>query len=460
MLEGLLLEVAIIVILLLANGFFAASEIAVVSARKSRLEHQALAGHRGAAAALELAGQPNRFLSAVQVGITLIGTFAAAFGGASIASALEAVLASAPALAPYAGSIALGMVVLGITYFSLIIGELVPKRLALQNAEAVACAAAPIMRAIARLGGPIISLLTISTELVLRLIGRHKVAESPITEEDIMALVREGTAGGAVESAEQDLIGSVFTFTDRKVRSLMTPRTQMLAIDIHTPSSAALQMIADSNHSRLPVYEDAPDRIIGILHAKDLLRAQGRDGDLRPLLRPPLYLLESQRAVAALQQLRQHGGTLALVLDEYGQVSGLITITDLIEGLVGDLGDEGAAADEPIVRREDGSYLVDGLLPVVELRELLQLPRIDELAHAHSFETSAGLLLTLLGRIPGAGDAARWQGYTFEVVDMDELRIDKILITPPRRPAPSTNPHIGRRADLCYTKANTAAQRQ
>ncbi|GAB4202287.1 MAG: hemolysin family protein [Roseiflexaceae bacterium] len=430
---NLLIEAVIILVLIVVNGFFAASEIAIVSARKGRLEQQADEGHRGAAVALELAQNPNRFLSTVQVGITIISTLAAAFGGANFAQALEVPLAQIPALAPYASTLALALVVVIISYLSLIIGELVPKRLALQGAEATAGTVAPVMRWMARVAGPVVTFLTFSTELVLRLLGRHKVAEQSVTEDDVKALVREGTAEGSLEQAEEELINSVFTFTERTVRSLMTPRTQVVALDIETPFDQAIQLVTESGYSRIPVYQDSLDQVIGILYVKDLLRAWGRSSstDVRQLLRPPLHVLESQRAVAAFQILKQQRSALAIVLDEYGQVSGLISIEDMLEELVGDIDDEYDEKEEAIVKREDGSYLVDGLLPFQDLCERLDLPDAEEVQREHDFETVAGFFLALLGRMPTVGDTVTWQGYRLEVVDMDARRIDKILLRPP-----------------------------
>lgn len=431
--SSMIIEAAIVLLLILANGFFAASEIAVVSARKGRLAQQAQLGGHNAAIALELAENPNHFLSTVQVGITLISTFAAAFGGASIAEALAVSLRSIPAVALYADSIALGAVVLVISYSSLILGELVPKRLALQNAEGVASAVAPIMRTAARFAGPAIGFLTFSTELVLRLLGRHNVPETPITEDDIMALVHEGAIDGTVEAAEEDLITSVFTFTDRTVRSLMTPRTQITAVQLGTPFPQVLRVITESGYSRIPVYRDTLDQIVGVLYVKDLLRAWGQlqQIDLGALLRPPLYVLEGQRAVVALQRLKQHQSGMALVLDEYGQVAGLIALEDMLEALVGDIADEYDEANEAFVQRDDGSYLVDGLLPFSDLRQRIALPAADQLLREYAFETLAGFMLALLGHIPVVSEHVSWHGYTFEIVDMDGRRIDKILIQPP-----------------------------
>lgn len=435
MLGSVLVEIALILLLILANGFFAASEIAIVSARKGRLEQQIQAGKHGAQTALELAEHPDRFLATVQVGITLISTFAAAFGGASIARILEMVLLGYPALAAYAGSIALGVVVVGISYVSLILGELVPKRLALQNAEGIAGSVAPIMRRLAWIGSPMVSFLTISAQAVLRLLGRHNVAELPVTEDDIMALVREGAQVGALEATEERLIRNVFGFTDRTVRSLMTPRTQLVALPLDMPFADMLRVVTEAGYSRIPIYQETIDQIVGILSIKQLLRAWGQTeiADLRSLLHAPIYLLESQRAVVAFQQLKQQHSALAIVLDEYGQVAGLITIADMIEEVVGPIDDQHIQREQSIVRRDDGSYLVDGLLAFVDLQQQLELAALTVEAHSRDFETVAGFVLALFGRIPLVGESADWLGYRLEVVDMDGRRIDKVLIQPPHK---------------------------
>jgi putative hemolysin len=435
----ILFELAIIVVLTVANGFFAASEIAIVSARKGRLEQQAQAGSRGAAVALELAEYPNRFLSTVQVGITLISTLAAAFGGANLAEELTPHLAAIPALAPYAEQLAFALVVVLISYLSLIIGELVPKRLALQSAERVSSAVAPVMRTVSRVASPVVWFLTTSTELVLRVLGRSDVREEPVTEDDIIALVHEGAEEGTVEPSESQLIANVFALTDRSVRSVMTPRTEVTAMAIDTPPADVLRLATESGYSRIPVYQASPDHVVGILYVKDLLPLWGAsDGlDLRALLRAPLYVLESQRAVEAFQHLRQQRGSMGIVVDEYGQVAGLITLEDILEEVVGDIADEYDEEGDSIVRRDDGSYLVDGLLSFADLRSRLHLPELTGLEQGQDFETVAGFVLALLGRMPRAGDIVEWQGYTFEVVDMDARRIDKIVLSLPHDQASS-----------------------
>ena len=432
MLDGLWIQAILIFVLILANGFFAASEIAIVSSRKNRLAQRAEEGDKGAAAALRLAEQPNRFLSTVQVGITVISTLAGTFGGQRFVGALAEQFRGIPWLTAYADSLALFLFVLALSYLSLIIGELVPKRLALQGAENVARLVAPTMEMLSRLASPVVWFLTFSTDIVLRLLGRANAAEMPITEDDVIALVREGAEEGTVEASEQEFINSVFTFTDRTVRSLMTPRTQVVAVALDTPIEQVVQAITDSGYSRIPMFEETIDKVVGILHAKDLLRDWGMTAqiDLRQLLRQPLYLLESQRAVVAFQQLKQARSALAMVLDEYGQVAGVLSMEDMLEELVGDLQDEYDDIEEAVVKRDDGTYLVDGLLPFSEAVERLKLPVLEETRDG-DFETFAGFLLSLLGRIPVVGEKTEWAEYTFEVVDMDGRRIDKILVRPP-----------------------------
>lgn len=432
--EGMSVEIIIILALIVANGFFAASEIAVVSARKGRLEQRSEEGHNGSKIALELAENPNRFLSTVQVGITLISTLASAFGGARIANSLADSLRGLPWVGSYANSVALALVVLLISYLSLIVGELVPKRLALQNAESVAAQVAPPMRLLSRLASPVVSFLTFSTEAVLRLLGRHNVEETPVTEDDVLALVREGAAEGTLDAAEQALISSVFTFNDRTVRSVMTPRTQMFAINVAMPVDEVLSVVSETGYSRIPVFEDNADHVLGVLYFKDVLRAahSSKDVDIRALLRAPIYLPESQRAVLAFQELRKQRSALAIVLDEYGQVAGVISMEDILEELVGSIDDEYDEDQESIVKRDDGSYLVDGLLGFEEARQRLGFPEPDEALRDTGFETLAGFLLALTGQIPTEGTIVEWNGFRFEVVDMDARRIDKVLISPPR----------------------------
>jgi putative hemolysin len=432
------LELLLLLLLIVANGFFAASEIAIVSAREARLQQQAEQGQRGARTALELAADPSRFLAAVQIGITLVSTFAAAFGGDALAEPLAGLLEGLPVVGDYAYPIAFAAVVLAISYLSLIIGELVPKSLALQQAEATARFAAPIMAFIARVASPVVGFLTLSTSVVLRLLGRANPPEESITEDDVLAMVRAGAESGALEQAEQTLISGIFSFTDQTVRGVMTPRTAVFALPKHTPLRAALASIAESGYSRVPIYEGSMETVVGVLHARDLLRflinsppdEHATLAELGDLIRPPLVLIESQRAPAAFKLLQGAHAHLAIVLDEYGQVAGVASLEDFLEELVGEIDDEHDEASRHIARRDDGSFLVDGRLAFAEAQRALSLPPVEpELDD--SFNTVAGFALALFGRLPTAGDTVQWQGFTIEVVDMDGRRIDKLIVRPP-----------------------------
>lgn len=444
------LDFVLIVILMLANGFFAASEIAVVSARRGRLQQRAEEGNTGAQIALKLANEPNRFLATVQVGITLISTFAAAFGGDVLAEPLGAALE--PSVGEYAHTIALVLVVLLITYLSLILGELVPKRLALQHAENVATSVAPIMRQISRLSAPVVWFLTTSTEVVLRLLGQHRQEAEQVTEEDVLSLVREGTEGGSLEASERDLIERVFDFTDASARSIMTPRTEIFAVPFELPFDQIVARVIESEYSRIPVYHGTIDRIEGVLYTKDLLRAtQSRQpNQLADLIRPPVFVLEHQRISTVLQQLKQSRTHLALVLDEYGQIEGLITLEDVLEEIMGDIADEYDEVDPMVVRRADGSLLVDGLISYSDAEHQIGLPPRDQLGDLPPFDTLAGLLLALFERIPVVGDVVTVGEWRFEVVDMDGVRIDKVLVqqSPPQTDREQTEAALALRAVL------------
>jgi putative hemolysin len=425
------MELMIILFLTLANGFFSGSEIAIVSARRSRLETQAADGNQAARQALALAENPDRFLATVQVGISLIGTFAAAFGGARMGDVLVAWLRSFPALALYAETIALTIVVLLITYLSLVLGELVPKRLALQHAERIAVIAAPIMTGLAAVARPLVAALSLSVNVVLRLLGQHRAVESPVTQEDIVYMVAEGATSGTVEAGEAQFIERVFQFTDRPVRKAMTPRTEITAVEADTPWPLLIQTFLASGYSRLPVYQDSLDHVVGILHVKDIMRvlAGESDGaDIMRLLRPPTFVLGSQHIDDVLTMFRRQGSHLGVVIDEYGQVAGLVTLEDLLEELVGEIRDEyDQSEDPPFVQREDGSWLVDGMQAYDTVQQRLGLPA-DNDPPAANFTTLAGLIMAHLNRIPRVGDVVTMGEYILEVIDMDGRRIDKVLI--------------------------------
>jgi putative hemolysin len=430
----IILEIAIVLILIVANGFFSGSEIAIVSARRGRLEQRAEQGSQAAKQALGLAENPDRFLATVQVGITLIGTLAGAFGGAQLSAPLAQWLSAAPLIEPYAETIAFTVIVVLITYFSLVLGELVPKRLGLKYAERVASFAAPAMVRLAKLARPIIAVLTFSVNIVLRALGQAGPTEESVIEEDILHLTREGTSVGTVESDEAQLIQRVFRFSDRLVRDVMTPRTSIVAIDVGMPLDEILDMFNTSGYSRLPVYEASLDNVVGVLYAKDLLRTQQDNVDIRRLLHPPTFVLPHQHVNDILTTFRQKGTHLGLVVDEYGQIDGLVTLEDVLEELVGEIRDEFDVAEDvgdgTLVRRPDGSWLADGILHFDAVAERVGIPPPPP-SEASQYTTLAGFMLQRLQRIPRVGDTVDEAGFRLEVVDMDGRRIDKVLIRPP-----------------------------
>jgi putative hemolysin len=424
------IELLIIFLLMVANGFFAASEIATVSARRGRLQQQAEAGKKRARQALQLAEEPDRFLATVQVGITLISTLAAAFSGASLSAPLAAWLSHLPLVGSYAETLALALVVLLVTYFTLIIGELAPKRIALQHAESVASAVAPIMTFLARSARPIVALLTSSTNLLMRLLGQKVVSEPEVTEEDIVYLTHEGIVSGTVEREEEEFIRRALHFADRTLREVMRPRSEIVAIEAQTPLREVAALFLESGYSRLPVYREQIDNIIGILHAKDLLYmiANGTDREYLRLLRTPLFALEQQHLDDLLRRFKRERAQIAIVIDEYSQVSGLVTMEDLLEELVGEIQDEYDFDEErSIVMREDGSWLVDGLESYETVREQIDLPPIPE-EERGLYSSIAGLVQAHLDRIPHEGDQIEIGDFVLEVVDMDGRRVDKVLI--------------------------------
>ena len=429
-------EILIILLLIVLNGFFAMAELAVVSSRKARLRQMADTGQRGAATARRLAEHPGRFLSTVQIGITLIGIFAGAFGGATLAEKLDVWLAATfPTLAPYSGKLAFGLVVALITYLSLIIGELVPKHLALRDPERLAATVAWPMRTVAWIGSPLVWLLDVSTRAVLRLLGVSSISEQRITDEEIKTLIAEAAASGVVERAEQEMISGVMRLADRPVGAVMTPRTEIVWLNLDDPPELLLQAVQGGRYSRFPAGRGAIDEAQDVVLAKDLLDCYltGREPDFDALLREAPVVHENARSLQVLDLFKQSSARLALVRDEYGGLEGLVTLTDLMEGIVGDL-EEARAAEEPeVIQRADGSWLVDGGLPLDELWELLNLREIPD---DEGYYTLAGLVLARLGEVPATGQQFVWAGYRFEVVDMDGRRIDKVLVS--REPPPDS----------------------
>lgn len=432
MINEITTDILIVALLILTNGVLALSEMAIISARKSRLQQKADDGDTGAKAALRLANEPTRFLSTVQVGITLIGIFSGAFGGATIAEAIAATLKSIPWLAPFSEAAGVGVVVLLITYFSIILGELAPKRIALNNAERIASTVAAPMMLLARLATPIVSFFSASTEIALRLIGIKPSTEPAVTADDVRLMIYEGTQEGVFEEAEQEIMERVFRLGGRRASSLMTHRTEMVLLDIEDSLEVNLKKMNRSGYSRFPVCQGSPDEILGIVQVKDLFHQLLSRGqlDFHAAIQPVEFIPEAMSALALLEHMREKKSHLALIIDEYGGLTGIVTITDILEAIVGDIPAIGDPINEPdVVVREDGSYLLNGTLSTAELKDLLNLDSLPE-EEDSGYETLGGMLMAEISRIPAAGDVITWDGWRFEVMDMDGYRVDKVLVMP------------------------------
>jgi putative hemolysin len=439
--SSIALEVIIILLLILVNGLFAMSEIAVVSSRKARLQQAADEGDARAKTALELASHPLGFLATVQVGISLAGILAGVFGGATIAERLAGVLATIPVLAPYSQAISVGVVVLTITYLSLVLGELAPKRLALANPERIAALVAGPLRAMAAVARPLVRFLSASTNLVTRALGVHSVDQTAVTPEEIRILIEQGTQTGVFEEAEQDMIESVLHLDERRVGSLMTPRTQITWIDVDDTAEVIRQKVTSSRHSRFPVSEGSLENVLGILRTKDLL-AQSLAClplDLRSILQAPLFVPETTSALRMLELFKEQKRHIALVTDEFGSIQGVVTHNDILEAVVGVMPSAGEPAGPGAVRRADGSWLVDGMMDLDTFRALFEIEELPDEALG-IYQTLGGLAMHQIGAIPVVGQAFAWQGFRFEVVDMDGRRVDKVLVQPPVTPGPQPNP--------------------
>ncbi len=435
--QTILLEIVIIVILISANGLFAMAEMAVVSARKARLQQSANRGDRKARAALELADDPNQFLSTVQVGITLIGILAGAFGGATLAEELALRLSQIPWLAPYSQSIGLGIVVLGITYLSLVLGELVPKRLALNNPERVAASVAIPMRMLSRLTSAINRFLNASTDIVLRVLSVRPSTEPPVTEEEIRILVEEGTRAGVFDAVEEDLVSRVFRFGNRRVGALMTPRIEIDWLDIEESPEEIINRLLDSSHHLIPVGQDELDNLLGVVRARDVLSRclGGQPLDLNALLQEPLVVPENMSALKVLELFKKTGQKMALVMDEYGGTQGMVTHTDILEALVGDMLMMSGTAEARVVKRQDGSWLLDGMLLIDEFKDIYHFDELPGEKRA-GYQTLGGFVMSQMGSVPSEGETFEWDGWCFEVVDMDGRRVDKVLMAPMRASQP------------------------
>jgi putative hemolysin len=415
--------------LIVANGFFALAEMSIVSSRTGRLEAMATQGNRGAARALELAKEPTDMLSAVQVGITLIGILTGAFGGATLSGHLAVWLRKVPWLAGFADTASLGLVVAAITYVSLVVGELVPKRIALNNPEPIAAFLARPIFLFVRVNRPLVRLLSLSTRFVLAAIRAKPPDEPPVTEEEVKVMIGQGAQYGVFEESEREMVENIFQLSDMRVGALMTPRVQIEWLDLEDSAHQNLNIIAAGRHSCFPVGRGSLDAIVGVVFTKDLLadHVADRDLDLEHAAREPLYVPRSMPALKILEAFREKKMTIALVIDEFGGIDGLVTLNDIMQHIVGAIALGEEAGDEDAVRREDGSWLLDGMMDIEEFKELFAFDELPEEDRAN-FHTLGGFVVSYLGSIPQVGEVFTWGRHRFEILDMDRTRVDKVLV--------------------------------
>ncbi len=433
--DGVLVEIVIILLLILANGLLALSEIAIVSSRTIRLQQRAAAGSKGAEAALQLANDPGRFLSTVQIGITLVGIFTGAFGGATLAGPLSGFLSQFEPLDRYSGPLAIAIVVVTITYLSLVIGELVPKQVALTNPERAASLVALPMARFSRLANPLVRLLSLSTAFVLKLLGIGEREESEVTEQDVEMLIGQGTEMGVFEPIEEEMVRQVFRLSDQRAEGLITPRPEVVSIDLDVQDENNRRAIIDYGHSYLPVIQGDLDHVLGYVRAVDLLAQAllGQDLDYRAVMRTALFVPERAPVFDVLERFKGTGAQIAFVVDEFGGIQGLLTHTDILEAIIGDIREPEDERDPDILQRPDGSWLIDGMVPIHEFRQIFGLKSLAGEQEGH-YNTLGGFVITSLGRIPSSGDRIELEGLDLEVMDMDGHRVDKVLVTPANPP--------------------------
>jgi putative hemolysin len=422
------MDFLILMALILLNGVFALSEMAIVSARKPRLKAMADRGSKGAKLALKLLDDPSRMLSTVQIGITLIGVLAGAYGATALTDDLTPVLEEfVPALAEHTGTIAFSVVIVMTTFLSLVFGELVPKRIAIAAPEPLAAAMAPLMALMETAAAPLVWLLRTTTEAVVRVLGLNRTRQEDVTEEELQSLIDEGAKVGVIEEEEREMISGVMRLGDRSVKAIMTPRTEMVWLDPATPAGEVMQEIRDSGHSRFPVGDGDADNIIGVVQTKELLSHLAEKGalDLRGVMHPPVFVPETMSVLKLLEAMRGNPVRMVMVADEYGGVMGIVTAADLLESIAGDVALSEDESLSPPVLREDGSWLVDGMTPVDEFENLVGVRGLDE---EESYSTVAGYVMFLMRALPKEGDRVEKWPLAFEVIDMDGRRIDKVLV--------------------------------
>jgi putative hemolysin len=432
-------DILIILVLILLNGVFAMSELALVSAKRMRLERRAEEGSRGARTAIALADNPSHFLSTVQVGITLIGIFTGAFGEASLVSRLAPQIETVGFLAPYAYEIALFVVVLGITFASIILGELVPKRIAMRHPEAMATLIAPPLNMLSVIMSPFVKVLSLTTEAIVRLLGIHEAKEDAPTEEDIAGMFKEGTDAGLFEKTEYDIVSRALRLDDRHLKALMTPRVDLVMIDLDAERRDILELISCHTYSRFPVYRGDRAQILGYVKVRDLLAQSVRHGSLEAVniahaVSDILFVPETVSAMVLLELFKKNRAELALIVDEYGDIQGMVTLSDVMSALVGDVTVIGEENDPDAVQRQDGSWLLDGGVDLDRFRDLMNTDVRFPDEGTGAYHTLAGFVLYQFGYIPKTSEFFEWGGYRIEVVDMDGNRIDRILVD--RLPAP------------------------
>jgi putative hemolysin len=424
------IEILLIFFLIILNGLLALSELALVSARKTRLEHLANDGDLRAQIALKLVNSPDSFLPTIQIGITFISILAGAFGGATIAKLMERYFATFPVLVPYSETISIAIVVVCITYFSLIIGELIPKKLALNNPENLAILVAPTIYRFSKLAHPLVVLLSSSTNTLLRVFRFKASPEQTVTEEEIKILIDKGTQAGTFQEFEQDTIERVFRLADRRVSILMTPRADIVWLDLNESEDETKRKIAQHRYSSYPVARDNLDDVVGVIRGKELLSLamEGKPFDLKKTFRTPLFVLETTPAVKVMELFKKSKMHIGFVVDEYGMIQGLVTFGDILRSVFEDVEDTTVEGERNIVKREDASLLISGSLPLDEFVDYMEINRLSDEEHA-GINTVAGFVMTKLGSVPSEGQYFVWKGLRFEVVDMDSRRVDKILVS-------------------------------
>lgn len=423
-------EILIILILVILNGVFALSEIAIITSRRIKLQKMSHAGNKNAAIAIELAESPNQFLSTIQIGITLIGILAGAYGGATIAENISRSLAGIPLLQPYSEALGFLIIVLIITYLSLIVGELVPKRIALNNPEQIAVKIAKPMKYLAKIASPLVALLSLSMEAVLKILQVKEFPEENASEEEIKLLIEEGRQTGEFEKTEEDIIKRVFLLDDRRASSLMTPKTGITWLDVDDSVENIKAKIIESKRAMFPVGKNSLDNFLGVIQLKDLFEVEIENGNtLKEYLKSPIIVPESSDVLDILNLFKesQDNVHMAIVVDEYGSIEGLITLNDILESIVGEI----PAMDEPdepkAIQRPDGSWLIDGAISIDEFKDILGVKVLPE-EEREVYQTLAGFIMNYLGKIPETGESFQSEDLIFEVVDMDGHHIDKVLV--------------------------------